>query len=221
VGASSGVIFSQIAVMNRDYLNDAIDAYPRSHGGQKHPLADRSLNSVWLQVSDLPAYGRIAEQIEASGLFVNPAIKCETLSSGMSTWIEGYQDLFWAMRWLLAPSILATMTLVLANAISISVRERRTEMAVLKVLGYRPAQILTLVLGEALLIGTVSGFLSAAITYLVVNHAPHSRAFNIWVPESALWWGPLAGGLTALAGSVVPAWSACKLRVSEVFARTA
>ena len=57
------------------------------------------------------------------------------------------------MRWLLVPAILVTMALVIANAISISVRERRTEMAVLKVLGFHPTQILLLVLGEALLIG--------------------------------------------------------------------
>jgi putative ABC transport system permease protein len=148
-------------------------------------------------------------------------VKCETLSSGIGTWIEGYKDLFWAMRWLLAPSIFATMILVISNAISISVRERRAEMAVLKVLGFRPGQILTLVLGEALLIGALSGFLSAGITYLVINHAPHSQSFNIWVPEGALWWGPGAGALAAFAGSVVPAWAACRVRVSEVFARTA
>jgi putative ABC transport system permease protein len=222
VGEIAGALYSQIAVMNRDYLNDAIDAYPRSHGGQKHPLADKSLSSVWLQVSDLQAFGRVAQQIDESSLFVNPAVKCETLSSGMSTWIEGYKDMFWAMRWLLAPAIFATMILVIANAISIGVRERRTEMAVLKVLGYRPGQILALVLGEAVLIGAISGFLSSAITYLVIDHAvPHSQNFNIWVPESALWWGPFAAALAAFAGSIVPAWSACKVRVSEVFARTA
>ena len=152
---------------------------------------------------------------------MDPAVKCETLSSGINTWIEGFQDLFWAMRWLLAPSILATMVMVIANAISISVRERRAEIAVLKVLGFRPVQIMMLVLGEALLIGAVSGALSAASTYLVVNNAPHSQAFQVWVPEDAFWWGPLVGALTALAGSALPAWSACKVRVSEVFARTA
>ena len=47
------------------------------------------------------------------------------------------------------------MSLVIANAISISVRERRTEMAVLKVLGFA-LQILRLVLGEALLLGVLS-----------------------------------------------------------------
>jgi putative ABC transport system permease protein len=213
--------YDELGVMNRDYLNGAIDAYPRTHGGQKHPLADRNLNVVWLQVQDLVAYGRIAEQLDASGLFVNPAIKCETLSSGVNTVLEGYKDLFWAMRWLLAPAILFTMVLVIANAISISVRERRTEMAVLKVLGFRPVQILMLVLGEAVLIGAVSGLLSALFTWLVVNHLPHSQSFQVWVPDSALWWGPAVGGLAALAGSFVPAWTACKVRVSEVFARTA
>jgi putative ABC transport system permease protein len=214
--------YDQIAVMNRDYLNDALDAYPKTHGNQKHPLADRSLNMVWLQVPDLPAYGRIAEQIDESGIFADPSVKCETLSSGVNTWIEGFQDLFWAMRWLLAPAILFTMILVIANAISISVRERRKEMAVLKVLGYRPAQILGLVLGEAVIIGAISGFLSAILTWLAVNHAPHApQSFEIWVPDRALWWGPALGALTALVGSVVPAWNACKIRVSEVFARTA
>ena len=30
------ITLDHIAVMNRDYLNDAIDAYPKTHGGQKH-----------------------------------------------------------------------------------------------------------------------------------------------------------------------------------------
>jgi putative ABC transport system permease protein len=213
--------YNQNAVMNRDYLNDAIDSYPKTHGGVPHALANRSLNMVWLQVSDLQSYSQLSEQIDRSGRFQNPTVKCETLSSGINTWIEGYQDMFWAMRWLLAPAILITMVLVIANAISISVRERRSEMAVLKVLGYRPIQILGLVLGEAMLIGAVSGFLSTTITYLVVNRLPHSQSFQVWVPDSALWWGPFLGAGAAFVGSFLPAWAACRVRVSEVFARTA
>jgi putative ABC transport system permease protein len=213
--------YNESAVMNRDYLNDAIDAYPKTHGGAKHPLANKSLNLVWLKVGDLKDFGNIAEQIERSGRFVDPAVKCQTLSSGISAFIEGFKDLFKAMRWLLAPAILCTMVLVIANAISISVRERRTEIAVLKVLGYRPVQIMLLILSEAMLIGTISGALSTTLTYLAVNYAPHSRTFNLWVPNDAFWWGPVVGALAALAGSALPAWSACKVRVSEVFARTA
>src|SRR5207237_10343591 len=98
-----------------------------------------------------------------------------------------------AMRWLLAPAILVTMTLIIANAISIGVRERRSEMAILKVLGFRPVQIMLLVLGEAVLIGAISGTLSTAVTYVVANNVPHSQSFPIWVPLEAFWWGRLVG----------------------------
>jgi hypothetical protein len=40
------------------------------------------------------------------------------------------------------------------------------------------------------------------------------------VPEEALWWGPLMGLGTALAGSLTPSLSACRIKVSEVFSRT-
>jgi hypothetical protein len=65
------------------------------------------------------------------------------------SFLEGFRDLLWGMRWILAPGCLVSLSLVIANAISISVRERRTELAVLKVLGFRPYQILMLVLGES------------------------------------------------------------------------
>ena len=38
--------------MNRDYLNAALDDYPRTHAGKPHPLADKTLNLVWLRVPD-------------------------------------------------------------------------------------------------------------------------------------------------------------------------
>jgi putative ABC transport system permease protein len=117
------------------------------------------------------------------------------------------------------------MSLVIANAISISVRERRTEMAVLKVLGFGPTQIMVLVLGEAILIGAGAGFVSAAGAWLFINKVvggvPFPIAFfpKFTIPLAALWWGPLLGGATALAGSLLPSWSARSVKVAEVFAK--
>jgi putative ABC transport system permease protein len=210
--------FNELAVMNRTYLNDALDAYPRTHGGGRHPLADRSLNLVWLRVPDQPAFNQLAQQIEASPLFGSPPVKCQTLSAEIATVLEAYKDLIWGMRWLLAPSILGTMALVLSNAISISVRERRGELALLKVLGFRPGQILALVVGESVSLGAVAGLLSALFSYLIIDKAlTDYNTSPVHIPESALWWGPAVGGLGALAGSVIPAWSACKVKVSQVF----
>ncbi|HEV3257454.1 MAG TPA: ABC transporter permease [Gemmataceae bacterium] len=216
-----GARYNDNTFMNRDYLNDALNEYPRKHGG-KHPMADRSLDLVWLKVPDQAAFGRVAQQIESSGLFRDPAVKCSTLSAEITSVMEAYRSLIWGLRWLLSPSILVCMTVIIATGISLSVRERRTEIAVLKVLGFRPGQVLLLVLGEAVLIGTVSGFISAGLTCLAVNEVLDRLAPQIFlIPVEALWWGPALGGMTSLVGSVFPAWQACRIQVSEVFARVA
>jgi putative ABC transport system permease protein len=218
--------YDDAAVMNMAYLQRALDDYEKKNG-KKHPLADKTLNLVWLKVPDSKAFGRIAEQIERSVEFKDRPVRCETASSGVASFLDAYRDLIWGMRYLLSPALIISMALVIANAISISVRERRTEMAVLKVLGFRPWQILALVLGEAMLLGVISGLLSASLTYWLINIVMGGFKFPIaffpafLISPNAFWWGAGIGGLAAFAGSIVPAWSARSVRVSEVFSKVA
>lgn len=222
--------YNNSGAINKDYLLAAMDAWQRQNG-KPHVMAAKSLNLVWLKVPNSATLGQITSQIDSSPLFKSPEVKCETASSGIAAFIEPYRDLIWGMRWLLAPAILVTLSLVISNSISISVRERRTELAVLKVLGFRPNQILMLVLGEAVLIGALSGLISAGLTYGIVNF-PQPYGFGgikfpiaffaaFLIPLDALWWGPALGAGTALLGSIIPAWSARSVKVSEVFARVA
>jgi putative ABC transport system permease protein len=100
-------------------------------------------------------------------------------------------------------------------------------MAVLKVLGFQPWQLLLLVLGEALLIGVLAGLISASATYFFVNHWMGGVKFPIafipvfFIPIEAFWWGLAIGTVTSLAGSVMPAWAARKVNVSDVFSKVA
>jgi putative ABC transport system permease protein len=227
VGTFPNGRYNNTAVINREYLNDALDAYGRVPGHAKHPLADRSLNLVWLKVPDKSTYTQVAGQITSSPSFRNPPVRCETASSGMSGFLAAFGDLLWGMRWILSPAILVTLSLVIANAISISVRERRTELAVLKVLGFRPGHLLLLVLGEAVLIGAMAGLASALLTYGVINWGFGGLKFPIAffrsfeIPLAAIWWGAAIGALTALAGSFIPAWNARGVKVAEVFSKVA
>jgi putative ABC transport system permease protein len=215
---------NQLAIMNRDRLNNALDAY-KTKTGKEHPLARKTLNLVWLKVPDTASYNRIADQILHSPTYTDPAVKVETASSGIASFLDAYRDLLKWVKWYLVPAIGLTLSLVIATAISISVRERRLEMAVLKVLGFGPAQIMLMVLAEALVLGIVSGLASAAGTYVFVNNVLGGIKFPIGffpafrIPTAALWWGPLTGGAAALAGSLVPAWSARSIKVSEVFSK--
>jgi putative ABC transport system permease protein len=218
--------YNQAGVMNRDYLQNSLDVYERQRR-QKHPAAWNNLEMVWLRVPDSKSFGKLTNQIMSSPVYSNPAVKCETASSGSSAFFDSYKDLLWIFKWLVVPSLLIGMALVMAMAISISVRERRTEMAVLKVLGFTPRRIMALVLGEAVLVGALSGLLSGLLCYVLVNGTmggiPLPLAWIAMWPilADALWWGMSFGMVTALLGSIVPAYSARRIKVSEVFAKVA
>jgi putative ABC transport system permease protein len=218
--------YNQSAIMRVDYFNSAFDQYARDKRKQ-HDLSGKRLNLIWIRVPDRAAFDQVGGIIENSKMFADRPMKVETASSGISAFLDAYRDLLWGLRWLLVPAILVIMSLVMANAISITVRERRTEMAVMKVLGYRPNQILQLVLGEALLVGATSGLIAAAATYLFFNLKWGGIPFRIGffpvfrIPEFALIWGLAIGGTTSFLGSFMPALTARSVKVSEVFARVA
>jgi len=217
--------YEQAAVMSRERLNRALDDYERKNR-KPHPMANRSLNLVWLRVPDTKAFQAVERQITLSSEFKSPSVKVETASSGVASFLDAYKDMLWGMRWILVPFILVTMALIIAMAISIGVRERRKEIAVLKVLGFGPSQVLILILGEALLVGGLCGLASSGLTLWFINGYLGGFKFPIaffptfMVPDEALWWGPMMGFGTALVGSLTPSLSACRIKVSEVFSRT-
>lgn len=219
--------YDGLGAINADYYNNEMDRYPLSHGGRKHTLADRRLNLMWLQVPDTDSFNRLARQIETSPSLSLPAVKCETAASGIAAFLDAYRDIIWVMRWPFSLACLTTLSLIIANSISISVRERRLELAVLKVLGFRPIQILFLVLGEAMLLGVGAGLASAALTYAAINWGFGGLSFpmgffdRFFIPPVALWWGAAVGGAAALVGSFLPAWSARSVKVAEVFSKVA
>jgi putative ABC transport system permease protein len=217
--------YDQSAIMNREYLKRALLEYPGTHSGKDHPLADKSLNLIWVRLPDKQSFELLAEKVNSTGKF-NPAVKIETASSAIGSFLEPMKDVIKAMRFLVVPALMATMTLVIANAISISVRERRTEMAVLKVLGFRPWMVMSLVLGEAVLVGALSGFMATATAFAGINATggiPFPIAFfpKFLISTHALWWGPAMGASVAVLGSILPAWTARSVKVSEVFSKVA
>lgn len=224
-----GARYSTAGIMNIKYLYQALDAWKQTKSKDKspHPEANRFINLIWLRVKDKDTFSRVQQIVEEeSVVFSERPVKCETASSGIASFLDAYRDIFLGVKYLLVPAVLASMALIIANAISINVRERRTEMAVLKVLGYRPNLILYLVLGESILVGALSGLVAALIAFLAFNltggiQFPVAFFPAFPVPLSALFWGPAMGALTAFLGSISPSWSARSVRVTEVFSKVA
>lgn len=219
--------YNQSGIMNIDYFNRAFDTYAKNNGGTRHPMENKRLNLIWIRVQSSEQFDRIGGLIETAPVFSERPVKVERGSSLIGSFLENYSSLINGMKYLLVPAVLVIMALVMSNAISISVRERRTEMAVMKVLGFTPSQILQLVLAEALLVGGLSGLASAAGTYALFNWYFGGIPFRIGffpvfrIPEESLLWGLAIGVGTSFLGSFLPAWSARSVKVSEVFSRVA
>jgi putative ABC transport system permease protein len=218
----AGSRWEQSAVMNRKYLDNEIDAY-QGRTGKAHELADKSMNLIWVRLPNPRAFDTLSERISDPGKFA-PAVKMEIESSAYANFLSPYKTLISFMRYALAPGLLMITTLVASLVIGIGVRERRAEIAVLKVLGFRPWMVLGLVLGEALLIGTLSGFMATATAYSMVNALggiplPIGFFGKFFIPENALWWGAAIGGLTSLIGAILPSATAYRIKASQVFSR--
>jgi putative ABC transport system permease protein len=216
--------YSSSAIMRLDYFNNAFDLYARNNK-RAHPLAQRRLDMIWIRVGDRALFKKIGNIVQDAPQFHDFPVKIETASSLNRSSLEAYRTIFFAMRFILAPGILAVMALVMANAIGITVRERRSEMAVMKVLGYRPNQVMGLILGEAMLSGALAGLIAAGATFFFFNFiwggVPFLSGVSplLRIPEASMMWGMAIGAVTTFIGAAIPAWTARNVSVSEVFSR--
>jgi putative ABC transport system permease protein len=115
-----------------------------------------------------------------------------------------------------------TILLVTANTMSMALRERRTEIAVLKTLGFTSGQVMSLVVSEALVLGGLGGVLGIAGTYAllwVIDHATSGRWLGLTglgLGLSVALFGFDAALVVAFAAGFMPAWGAYRARVTEM-----
>ena len=228
VGAfPSGSRLGQAAAMRYDYLTAKLDDY-KARTGKVHPSADRCLNLIWVRMPSKAAYQQLAAVVNEPGTFSAPAVKMETFSAAVGTFLEPFKDILWGLKVIILPSIVVIMCLVIGITITIGVRERWAEMAVMKVLGFQPWQVMGMIVSEAMLIGVYGGMLSTWTVYYLpkaisaINKAVGGsfKFFDSWKSETdILFYGPLLGVLVGLIGAALPSWNARKVKVSEVFAQ--
>ena len=121
-----------------------------------------------------------------------------------------------------AAVLLLTAGLSVFIALWSAVRERRTDLALLRMLGAPPARIAALLLGEALWLGLLSAALGVAggqaLTALIGWLLQLNQSLLIgglaW-PAELLWVPAWACGI-ALAAALLPAWGAYRISVLEL-----
>jgi len=227
VGAfPAGSRLGMAGAMRYDYLQAKMAEY-KVKTGKEHPLADRCINLVWVRLPSKESHQRLAAEVGRPDAFPT-AVKLETFSAAIGSFLEPFKDILWGLKFIIMPSIVVIMCLVIGITITIGVRERWAEMAVMKVLGFQPWQIMSMIVSEAMLIGLYGGMLSTWSVYYLpmfiswVNKEMGGsfKFFDSWKSDpTILIFGPLLGIAVGVVGAALPSWNARKVKVSEVFAQ--
>jgi putative ABC transport system permease protein len=114
-----------------------------------------------------------------------------------------------------------TILLVVANTMGQSVRERTSEIAVLKTLGFSDGRILMLVLSEALFLSLLAGGIALGGMGLFINRGSFNTAMlPVFVLTArALWTGVALAVLLGLVSGAPPAVAAMRLRITDALRR--
>jgi len=212
VGTLPGDVWAHNFFFRDDYYQEACD--------DKDNVA-----IMWLQVADEQNGKRVAAEVEQ--MFANsPAkVRVETESAGVARFAGRTNTIVSIINFVVAV-LLIDMVIVLANSINMTVRERRSEMAIFKILGFQPSFILAMVIGEAVLIGALGGIIGAGTTYGIsllnaADQLPVRMSFLLQfpIPAKFLLHGLVVGASVGLIGSAIPAAHAQRVGVAEAFSR--
>ena len=131
--------------------------------------------------------------------------------------VEMMGDLKGMVRWI-GIAVGLSLVLVGANALAMAMRERTTEVAVLKAIGFNRQLVLFLVLAEAMLVAGLGGLLGAVGSKLLFDSFDLSRFAAGMLPFFYIPWLTAAIGLVAslligFVSGIVPAYMASRLSV--------
>jgi len=175
-----------------------------------------------LRIDDPSRAADVASRLDAQ--FANSS--AETKTSTEKAFLQGFVNQVGNIKAIiisiLAAVLFTLFLLVLANTMAQSVRERTSELAVLKTLGFSNGLVLGLVLVESTLIAFLGGGLGLAITYFAVEGGSFNNAF---LPVFIMRSRDIAIGMAlccalGLVAGAFPAMTAMRLRITDALRRT-
>jgi len=175
-----------------------------------------------LRVDDPARAADVAARLDAQ--FVNSS--AETKTSTEKAFLQGFVNQVGNIKAIiisiLAAVLFTLFLLVLANTMAQSVRERTSELAVLKTLGFSNGLVLTLVLVESILLALLGGGLGLTVTYFAVEGGSFNNALlPVFIMRSRdiVIGVALCCALGVVAGAF-PAITAMRLRITDALRRT-
>ena len=176
-----------------------------------------------IQIKNPSQAAAVMRAIDAN--FENSDVQTKTETEG--AFLAGFINLIGNLTSLLntvGMAVAFAILLVTANTMSMAVRERRTEIAVLKTLGFSGGLVMTLVIVEALALGVIGGLVGIGLAQATVGYMTQLPFMGFILGNfSGLSVSPLVAAITfsiavglGVAAGFVPAFGAYRARITDM-----
>jgi putative ABC transport system permease protein len=114
-------------------------------------------------------------------------------------------------------AVVFAILLVSANTMAMSIRERTREVAVLKTLGFTRGTVLSLFVGEAVVLALVGGIVGSLVAFVLGVGAAKAGGFAgaLQVKGSTMLVSWVVAALMGFISSVIPSYTASRLKIVD------
>jgi putative ABC transport system permease protein len=195
-----------------DYLNESLPEGRKNYVG-----------IYWLRIASPSMAAWVSDRVDAMFQNSSQPTKTETekaFQAGFISMIGNVQLLLT----ILGSAIVFAIMLVTVNTMMMAARERTTEIAVLKTLGFSAGLILRLVGGEALVVSLLGGVLGCGLAALIFHQLDFTGGGffpNFRVLPQTILAGLLLAMVMGVLSGLVPAVTAARLKIANALRKVA
>lgn len=204
----TGGFFDQMFLLNWKYFDETT------------PYNQGQVGWYVTRVTDVNQADRVAKAIDALSANSDHETRTQTEQAATASWMKQLADIGLIVGSIMG-AVFFTLLLLSGNTMMQAVRERTSELAVLKTIGFSGTSVLMMVLAESvllLLLGGVVGLLLASAIIPVVS-AGSGGMLNLPSVGAGSWTLGLALMLLiGVAVGALPAWRAMRLNIVDALA---
>jgi putative ABC transport system permease protein len=202
VGVLGGKAPPRFLIFRRDYLEEV-----RGRPG--------FVDVIWIKVDNSANIPLVTSSLDEGFANSSSETLTEPEAAFYGAFIAGYR-VFFQVAELMGIVVVFTIGLVAANTAAMSIRERRTEIAVLRSIGFPAHTILSMLLAESLIIALAGGLLGCGAAYTLLKLVSVQGVVGaIRMPAPVLFAALGAAALIGLLSAIVPAAAAARRNIVD------
>lgn len=204
----TGGFFDQMFLLNWKYFDETT---PYNQG-----------NAGWYvtRVTDVNQADRVAKAIDALSANSDHETRTQTEQAATASWMKQLADIGLIVSSIMG-AVFFTLLLLSGNTMMQAVRERTSEIAVLKTIGFSGRSVLAMVLAESVLLLVLGGLIGLGIATLIIPAVSAGSGGMLNLPSvgASSWVLGLAlmAGIGVIVGAL-PAWNAMRLNIVDALA---